>query len=326
MIPSKPSKLISVLSSMLPSNYLNLPPRWQNWFVRGQSGLLLISAFCSLISLGPLGLFSLTLVVQVSSFYELMQLGQKITNVHDLSVWCWALYGLGNLYWLDPALEEWLGLSERKRLGLCFLGYMVLIAWFVISIRQTSQCLTRYCLLGLTHLAVFYLVGAGYLLNLTLRHGMVWYIFSMSIITVNDIMAYMAGFFAGCTPLIVLSPKKTVEGFIGGGLATLGLGPLLAARLQEMATLTAGWEGVTPLGAEFYSGHLSPFVMHCFAISVFASTLGPFAGFFCSGFKRASDQKNFGCLIPGHGGVLDRCDCMFLMAVFTYTYLNTFIL
>ena len=194
----------------------------------------------------------------------------------------------GNLYWLDPALEEWLGLSERKRLGLCFLGYMALIAWFVISIRQTSQCLTRYCLLGkvineiyslisslrfpegLTHLAVFYLVGAGYLLNLTLRHGMVWYIFSMSIITVNDIMAYMAGFFAGCTPLIVLSPKKTVEGFIGGGLATLGLGPLLAARLQEMATLTAGWEGVTPLGAEFYSGHLSPFVMHCFAISVFA--------------------------------------------------------
>ena len=173
---------------------------------------------------------------------------------------------------------------------------------------------------------MFYLVGAGYLLNLTLRHGMVWYIFSMSIITINDIMAYMAGFFTGCTPLIVLSPKKTVEGFIGGGLATLVLGPLLAARLQEIATLTAAWEGVTPLGAEFYSGHLSPFVMHCFAISVFAryiykhtepesyklfhsianSTLGPFAGFFCSGFKRASDQKNFGCLIPGHGGVLDR--------------------
>ena len=192
----------------------------------------------------------------------------------------------GNLYWLDPALEEWFGLNERKKLCLCFLGYMALISWFVISIRHTSQCLTRYCLLGkvfnepnvlrihysegLSHLAVFYLVGAGYLLNLTLRHGMVWYIFSMSIITVNDIMAYMAGFFIGSTPLIVLSPKKTVEGYIGGGLATLVIGPLLAISLQEMTTLTAAWEGTTPLGSEFYSGLLSPFVMHCFAICVFA--------------------------------------------------------
>ena len=61
----KPSNLLTVLSSLLPSNFLNLPPRWQNWFVRGQSGTLLISAFCTLISLGPLGLFGLTLVVQV---------------------------------------------------------------------------------------------------------------------------------------------------------------------------------------------------------------------------------------------------------------------
>ena len=45
---------------------------------------------------------------------------------------------------------------------------------------------------------------------------MVWYIFSMSIITINDIAAYMCGFFFGSTPLIVLRPKKTVEGFIGG--------------------------------------------------------------------------------------------------------------
>jgi phosphatidate cytidylyltransferase len=32
--------------------------------------------------------------------------------------------------------------------------------------------------------------------------------------------------------------------------------------------------------------------------------------------------QNFGSVIPGHGGVLDRCDCMFLMAAFIYVYHN----
>jgi CDP-diglyceride synthetase len=46
----------------------------------------------------------------------------------------------------------------------------------------------------------------------------------MAIITINDIGAYMVGFFAGKTPLIKLSPKKTREGFLGGGLITLVVG------------------------------------------------------------------------------------------------------
>lgn len=320
LVIAEPSWLLDRVAALLPSNFLNLPPRWRDWFIRGQSGILLISCFCTLISLGPLGLFSLTIIVQISSYYELLQLGQQVTRVQDLRTWCWCLFAVGNAYCLDPALTPaWL--SAHRKLGLCFVAYLGLVTWFVASIRHTSQCLTRYCLLGWSHMAVFYLVGAGYLLNLTLQHGMVWYIFSMSIITLNDIAAYMCGFFCGATPLIVLSPKKTVEGFLGGGLVTVGLGPLLASLLQQFPQLTSA---TSPgLGPEFYTGNMSPFVLHCLAISVFASTLGPVAGFFCSGFKRACNQKNFGCLIPGHGGVLDRCDCMFLMAVFTYVYLHT---
>ena len=53
----------------------------------------------------------------------------------------------------------------------------------------------------------------------------------MSIITINDIMAYMVGFFGGRTPLIKLSPKKTKEGFIGGGLMTLILGTIFTHYL-----------------------------------------------------------------------------------------------
>ena len=38
-------------------------------------------------------------------------------------------------------------------------------------------------------------------------------------VVINDVMAYMFGFFFGRTPLIQLSPKKTWEGFIGGGVS-----------------------------------------------------------------------------------------------------------
>ena len=90
-----------------------------------------------------------------------------------------------------------------------------------------------------------------------------------------------------------------------------------------------------------------PFLFHGFLVSMFSSLIGPFGGFLASGLKRACKQKvsfdsflrlrftnvilftifflfqNFGSLIPGHGGVLDRCDCMFLMAAFSYVYVST---
>lgn len=49
-------------------------------------------------------------------------------------------------------------------------------------------------------------------------------------IVINDVWAYVFGFFFGRTPLIKLSPKKTWEGFIGGGLATVFFGLLVKKK------------------------------------------------------------------------------------------------
>ena len=53
--------------------------------------------------------------------------------------------------------------------------------------------------------------------------GLIWFILPIMMVVINDVMAYMFGFFMGRTPLIKLSPKKTWEGFIGGGLATVAI-------------------------------------------------------------------------------------------------------
>lgn len=57
-----------------------------------------------------------------------------------------------------------------------------------------------------------------------LRNDLSRFIVPVSMIVCNDVMAYMFGFFFGRTPLIQLSPKKTWEGFIGGGFSTVVFG------------------------------------------------------------------------------------------------------
>lgn len=66
--------------------------------------------------------------------------------------------------------------------------------------------------------------------------------------------------------------------------------------------------------------------MHSLILSLFASVIAPFGGFFASGFKRAIKVKDFADIIPGHGGLTDRMDCQILMGMFSYLYLHQVIL
>mgnify|MGYP002714417550 CR=1 FL=1 len=60
--------------------------------------------------------------------------------------------------------------------------------------------------------------------------GLIWFIVPVSMIVINDSMAYLFGFFFGKTPLIKLSPKKTWEGFIGGVISTVILGMIVCTN------------------------------------------------------------------------------------------------
>lgn len=89
--------------------------------------------------------------------------------------------------------------------------------------------------------------------------------------------------------------------------------------------------------------YLYPFMLHSLSLSLFSSVIGPFGGFFASGFKRAFkikvtdffvklyklylsvNHQDFGDIIPGHGGIMDRFDCQFLMATFVNVYISSFI-
>ena len=143
-------------------------------------------------------------------------------------------------------------------------------------------------------------------------------------------------------PLTPLSPNKSWEGFIGGGVFCIIIGEIIAWALERphlycpfnqpnceipsyyVPTFYAfpaliqklfGISGIT----------LKPIFIHEFVIALFASLVAPFGGFFASAIKRAYGKKDFAEKIPGHGGLMDRFDCMFIMLYFTSIYYNTFV-
>jgi phosphatidate cytidylyltransferase len=175
--------------------------------------------------------------------------------------------------------------------------------------------------------------------------GLIWFVHPMCVVIANDICAYFAGTFFGKTKLIALSPNKTVEGFIGGAILTIFLGMMIADKLQNYERFTCPQLDLTftpfvtltcPRATTFVrrdvsipglgTWQLSPMHAHGAAFAVFASTIGPFGGFFASGFKRAFKVKDFSDKFPGHGGVMDRVDCMVVMGMFSAVYLWTFVL
>merc|ERR1719409_1599525 len=176
--------------------------------------------------------------------------------------------------------------------------------------------------------------------------GLIWFVLPMCVVIANDICAYFAGTFFGRTKLIELSPNKTWEGFIGGAVLTCILGVIFADKLQDYERFICPQQDLTfvpfpalscPAQSTFVRSEvaipllgitwqLSPMHAHGAALAVFASTIGPFGGFFASGFKRAFKVKDFSDKFPGHGGVMDRVDCMVVMGMFSFVYLRTFIL
>jgi len=69
----------------------------------------------------------------------------------------------------------------------------------------------------------------------------------------------------------------------------------------------------------------TPIQLHALALGLFASLVAPFGGFLMSAIKRAFNLKDFDSVIPGHGGLTDRCDCQLIMLWFVKVYYNFFI-
>jgi phosphatidate cytidylyltransferase len=197
-------------------------------------------------------------------------------------------------------------------------------------------------------MALFLIVFQAHFMMNNVFEGMLWFFLPVSLVIINDIFAYICGITFGRTPLIQISPKKTVEGFVGAWICTVIIGFLLTNVLMRYSYFTCP---VNDLGANIFTGlhctpnpvfkaqprylpawtqvtrpfMIQPVQYHIFVLATFASLIAPFGGFFASGLKRSFKIKDFGDSIPGHGGMTDRMDCQFIMGTLAYMYYQSFI-
>lgn len=107
-------------------------------------------------------------------------------------------------------------------------------------------------------------------------------------VVANDVGALFVGSAVGRTPLRHwISPNKTVEGFMGGAMLTV-IALMLVGISESSSTWTSYW--------------------HLLALAVVISIMAPMGDLVESMFKRNLDVKDFGSIVKGHGGILDRFD------------------
>ena len=112
-------------------------------------------------------------------------------------------------------------------------------------------------------------------------------IFLLLIPMATDIFAYITGLLIGKHKLLEeISPKKTVEGMIGGTI----MGVFIGAMFDHTV--------IDPMFSK----------IEILAICTFLSLLGQYGDLVFSAIKRYFGKKDFSHLIPGHGGILDRLD------------------
>ena len=126
---------------------------------------------------------------------------------------------------------------------------------------------------------------------------LVWLIFLCS--WGCDTCAYCVGMLIGKHKLApVLSPKKSIEGAVGGVAGAALLGVIYAAATQ---------------------GKMAEYALIC-AVGALISMVGDLAA---SAIKRNQNIKDYGKLIPGHGGILDRFDSVIITAPVIYYLAKT---
>ncbi|MEE4608160.1 MAG: phosphatidate cytidylyltransferase [Desulfobacteraceae bacterium] len=265
----------------------------QRWI----TGLILLPAVIGLIVAGGLFLALFAALVCAASLFEYLRIvGSRGPGVRlDAASWLLLLTGpaiVVTANWTEPGLVA-VGLG----FNLILVGILATVAYAVdrpVSVDVIARQVLGSVYLALP-LALIVLMRQG-------QDGAAWVFWLLLMAFCGDIGAFYAGSYLGRHKLcLAVSPKKTIEGALGG----LGASALIGAIFKALFLAHLPWDTTLAL---------------FLAIGITA----PLGDLFESMLKRAGHIKDSGVILPGHGGMLDRIDALIFAAPVAYLF-NAFI-
>ena len=255
----------------------NLNARTRAWWV-------MCAVFGAAMMLGPVGACVLFALVSFTALREVVTLTPTRYGDHRTLFWAFFVIIPAQYYLI---YTEWVGLFSIFVPVYCFLFIAIRSALHGDSTRYLERTAK---IQWAVFICVYCVSHAPALLALRIPgfEGESWklLVFLVVVVQMSDVLQYVWGKLLGRHKIAPnLSPNKTWEGFLGGVL-----------------TATAIGAAMTPI---------TPFrVWQAALIALLIALLGFFAGLVMSAIKRDAGVKDYGHLIEGHGGMMDRIDSL----------------
>ncbi len=240
---------------------------------------------------GYFAVFFFICMVSIQEFYQLLGLDGNLPLKSFGTVNALLIYTFTFL------IER--GTMHPKYYLLVFLGFS---AVYLIKL-YIKKDLKPFMNIGFTFLGILYVGVPFALLNLAVffdgQYHFEIVLGTLFILWASDTGAYFSGKTFGKRKLFErVSPKKTWEGSIGGGVLALGMGLLFSVYFPSLNT----WQWA--------------------AISLIIVVTGTYGDLVESLFKRSMMIKDSGRAIPGHGGFLDRFDGLLIASPFIVAFIR----
>ena len=249
------------------------------------------------------------LMIAVGAGLELCRaLSKKFSPAIDLFVVLYVFFGYIAFFFIEKYAASGLGIAGY--FGVLVVLMLVCFSYCGLSKTKTVRNAVSTMLALVYPVTILaYMLGINYFPN-NLRVAAILLGFIVSCLT--DTFAYFVGsLLKGPKLCPKISPKKTVSGAIGGILGGVG-GAMIVFALAKFDLLRVS----------MLSGGTAENVVHFVMLGVLGALLTQIGDLIASFLKRKCGIKDYGHILPGHGGVLDRIDGMMFNAVVIYIYMS----